>query len=220
MPGGKRSDHISTRDLEVLGFIARFGVVPRSAGAIWARTARSVTIARETRLRKEGLIRVAHGYGHFGPLALATRSGLDAAGHPELRPARLSAAALSHETLVARSAARLELAGERLLSERQIGARERAAGEALLSASLTGNRIHRADMIRLDPGGEVAEAIEVELSVKGATRLDAILRAWRNAVLERKVGGVIYHCAPRVRPYVERAVERTATAAVIAVRDL
>jgi hypothetical protein len=220
MPGGKRTDHISSRDLEVLGFIARFGVVPRSAAAIWAETARSVTIARETRLRKENLIRVVRGYGDFGPLAIATASGLRAAGHPELRPARLSAAALSHETIIAITAARLERRGERLLSERQIGARERAAGEPRLSATLGGTRIHRADMIRLDSSGGVGEAIEVELSVKGAARLDQILRAWRHAVLDRKVSGVIYRCAPRVRPYLERAVERTSTAPVIAIHDL
>ncbi len=38
MPGGKRSDQISARDLEVLEFIARFGVVPRAAVATWAGT--------------------------------------------------------------------------------------------------------------------------------------------------------------------------------------
>lgn len=220
MPGGKRSDHISTRDLEVLGFIARFGVVPRSAVAIWAKTGRSVTIARETRLRREGLIRVIRGYGDFGPLALATRSGLRAAGRSELRPARVSAAALSHETIIATIAARLERAGKRLLSEREIGARERAAGEPCLSATLANNRVHRADMILTEETGAPREALEVELSVKGAARLDQLLRAWRGAVLDRKVNGVIYRCAPHVRPYLERAVERTRTDAVIAIREL
>jgi hypothetical protein len=220
VPGGKRTDHISTRDLEVLGFIARFGVVPRSAVAVWANTGRSVTIARERRLRKEGLIRVVRGYGHFGPLALCTRPGLRAAGRPELRPARVSAAALSHETILATTAARIERGGERLISEREILARERAAGGPIHSATLPNGRAHRADMILTDEIGQPAEAIEVELSVKGAVRLDQLLRAWRHAVLDRKVGGVIYRCAPRTRPYVERAVERTKTGSVIAVRDL
>ncbi len=220
MPGGKRTDHISVRDLEVLAFIARFGVVSRSAVAIWAETGRSVTIARETRLRKEGLIRVVRGYGDFGPLTLATRAGLCAAGHPELRPARVSAAALSHETVLATTAAQIERRGERLISEREILARERAAGEPIHSATLPNGRAHRADMILTDEAGQIAQAIEVELSVKGATRLDQLLRSWRRAVLDRKVSGVIYRCAPRTRPYVERAVERTKTGAVISVRDL
>jgi HAMP domain-containing protein len=220
MPGGKRTDHISARDLEVLAFIARFGVVPRGAVVIWAATGRSVTIARETRLRKEGLIRVVRGYGSFGPLALCTRAGLRAAGHPELRTARVSAAALSHETILATTAAAIERGGERLISEREILARERAAGEPIHSATLPNGRAHRADMIRTDEGGMPREAIEVELSVKSAVRLDQLLRAWRHAVLDRKVSGVVYRCAPRVRPYLERAVERTRTGGVIAVRDL
>jgi hypothetical protein len=31
MAGGRRSDRLSARDVEVLGFIARFGIVPREA---------------------------------------------------------------------------------------------------------------------------------------------------------------------------------------------
>lgn len=50
MPGGRRTDRISQRDLEVLDFIARQGVVPREAVAIRAGTARAVTAARERRL--------------------------------------------------------------------------------------------------------------------------------------------------------------------------
>ncbi len=219
MPGGKRTDHISPRDLEVLGFIARFGVVPRDAVAVWANTARSVTIARETRLRKEGLIRVIRGYGNFGPLALATRSGLNATGRPELRPARISAAALSHETVLAKTAATIEREGRTLISEREILALERAAGEPLHSAMLPNGRAHRADMILAEDSGP-GEAIEVELSTKGATRLDQLLRAWRHAVLDRKVSGVTYRCTSRTRRYVEAAVERTKTGAVITVRDL
>ena len=69
-------------------------------------------------------------------------------------------------------------------------------------------------------GPDGGEAIEVELSVKGAGRLDAILRAWRFAVAERRIAGVVYHCAPRVRPAVEKAVARTATGEMIEVVDL
>jgi hypothetical protein len=45
-------------DLEVLEFIARQGVVPREAVAIWADTRRAVTAARERRLREAGLVEV------------------------------------------------------------------------------------------------------------------------------------------------------------------
>jgi hypothetical protein len=219
MPGDKRGDAISARDIEVLEFVARFGVVPRSAVSIWADTARTATIARETRLRKAGLLRVFRAYGG-PPLALATKSGLLACRRAELSTARLSGAAISHDTVVAKLAARLERGGEQLLSEREVIATERAEGARPYCASLKGGRFHRPDLIRLEPGGGGAEAIEVELSTKGAARLDELLRAWRGAVLERRVNAVAYRCASRTLRYVERAVERTKTTELISVELL
>ena len=81
-------------------------------------------------------------------------------------------------------------------------------------------RFHRADLVRVGPDGEPREAIEVELTTKGAVRLDALLRAWRRAVAERRVSGVVYRCAPRTRPFVERAIERTRTAGAVSVEEL
>jgi hypothetical protein len=49
--GGRRTDRISARDLEVLQFVVRFGVVPREPAAIWAGTRRAATLKRERRLR-------------------------------------------------------------------------------------------------------------------------------------------------------------------------
>ena len=50
---------ITDRDLEVLEFVARFGLVPGGAAARWAGTSRSVTYRREARWREHGLVRVA-----------------------------------------------------------------------------------------------------------------------------------------------------------------
>ena len=220
MPGGKRSDHISSRDMEILDFIARFGVVPRHAVAVWAGTARTVTIVREGRLRKAELIRVVRGFGDVGPLCVCTKLGLVASGRRELRTARVSAAAVSHDTKVAQLAASLERSGEALLSEREILASERAAGEHVFSATLPSGRVHRADLLRVGRDGEPAEAIEVELSTKGAARLDELLRAWRRAVVEKRIARVIYRCSPRTMVHVSRAVERTKTDSVVSVREL
>lgn len=220
MPGGKRTDHISPRDIEILEFIARFGVVPRRSVATWAGTARTVTIVRESRLRKAELIRVMRGFGASGPISVATKSGLRASGRRELSTARVSAAALSHDTVVAQLAAELERSGQRLLSEREILAHERAAGEHRLSAQLPAGRFHRADLVRLDERGAPHEAIEVELSTKAAARLDQLLRAWRDAVIEKRIRRIAYHCAPRTLPYVRSAVQRTRTEGVIAVVPL
>lgn len=220
MPGGKRSDRISQRDLEVLEFIARFGVVPRSAVATWAGTRRTVTITRERRLRETGLIEVSPGVGANDRLLICTRLGLRVAGRGDLRVAQLSLQRVQHESVVAALAASLERAGDRTLSEREILARERAAGERIFSASLSRGRFHRADLLRVDSRGDGPEAVEVELTTKGASRLDELLRAWRRAVAEERVKRVVYRCAPTTRPYVERAVERTRTSAAIAVEEL
>jgi hypothetical protein len=220
VPGGKRSDRISSRDLEVLEFIARFGVVPRRAVATWAGTARTATIVRESRLRDAGLLRVARGVGESGPLALCTGAGLRATCRRELRTPRLSTAAVGHDAVVAGLGATLERSGQRVLSEREIYAHERAQGRRLLSAELSGGRFHRADLIRLNDDDEPSEAIEVELSIKGAARLDELLRAWAGAVAERRLRRVFYRCSPRTLRHVERAIERTRTAAAVAVEPL
>jgi hypothetical protein len=217
MPHGRRSDRINARDLEVLGFVARYGNVPRATVAAWSGSGRSVAYAREHRLWLAGLVRLER--GHQGErILLATRRGLAACGRPELTPARPSPATFHHEATVARLGARLESEGERVLSEREILAGERAEGERIHSAALGRGRFHRADLLRLGPGA--AEAIEVELTVKGAARLDAILRAWRFAVAERRVGKVVYHCEPRTRRLIEQAIARTSTAEMIEAVDL
>lgn len=217
MPHGRRSDRINERDLGVLGFIARYGNVPRSTVATWSGSGRSVAYAREHRLWLAGLVRLER--GHQGErILLATRQGLKACGRPELAPARPSPATFYHEALVARLGARLESEGAQVLSEREILARERAEGKRIFSAALGHGRFHRADLLRLT--GEGAEAIEVELTVKGAARLDGILRAWRFAVAERRFTRVTYHCAPPVRRFVDQAIARTATGEMIGAVDL
>lgn len=218
MPHGRRTDRINHRDLEVLGFIARYGTVPRGVLAHRSRSGRSVAYERERRLRAAGLIEVLPAPGEGGRLLVATSAGRRACGRPELAAARPSPATLHHETVLARFGAERELSGERILTEREIVAAERAEGARIYSADLGHGRAHRADLIRLGPDGP--EAIEVELSTKAAARLDAILRAWRFAVAEGRLTKVAYHCSPRTRRFVEAAVGRTATGAAIEVHDL
>jgi hypothetical protein len=220
MPGGKRTDRISKRDLEVLEFIARFGVVPRSAVATWAGTSRTVTLTRERRLREAGLIEVSAGIGDAGRVLVCTKVGLRVAGRSDLRAARLSWQTLNHELVVANLAAKLERAGDETLSEREMLAQERAAGDRVFSAALSRGRFHRADLVRVDRRNGEVEAVEVELTTKGAARLDELLRAWRRAVAERRVNRVVYRCGPATQRHVERAVARTKTMTAVVVEEL
>jgi hypothetical protein len=216
MPNGRRSDRINRRDLEVLEFLARYGTVSREVLATWSGSGRSVSYERERRLRAAGLIEILPGVD--GRLLVATAAGRRACGRPDLAAARPSPSSLGHETLLAALGARFELAGVQILSEREIVARERAEGRRMYSASMRHGRFHRADLVSLWEGE--ATAIEVELTVKAAARLVAILRAWRFAVGERRLAHVTYHCAPRVRPFVEKAIARTASCGAISVVDL
>ena len=220
MPG-KRTDLISQRDVEVLDFIARFGVVPRSAVATWAATRRTTTITRETRLRKAGLIVVDRGFGNIGPLSTAN------AGRSSRLWTRRSCRRHRSRSVFCATKRRSPTwrrgwkgGGEQLLSERQILAHERAAGDRVLSAALSGGRFHRADLVRVDGSGNALEAIEVELTAKKKDRLDEVLRAWRRVVGQEAVGGVTYRCPPQTRRLVERAVERTKTGGVVSVVGL
>jgi hypothetical protein len=216
VPNGRRSDRINRRDLEILEFIARYGTVPREVLASWSGSGRSVSYEREWRLRAAGLIEILPGLD--GRLLIATTAGRRACGRSDLAAARPSPSSLGHETLLASLGARLELAGMQILSEREIVARERGEGRRIYSASMSHGRFHRADLVSLWAGE--ATAIEVELTVKAAARLVAILRAWRFAVGEGRLAHVAYHCAPRVRPYVEKAIARTASSRAISVVDL
>jgi hypothetical protein len=205
MPGGKRTDRISERDLEVLEFVARFGMVPREVVALWAGTGKAVTEARERRLRLAGLVEVLPGVGDTGRLVLCTREGLRAVFRGELPVPRFSPGTVRHTAMVARVAVQLERESFQVFSEREIFARERAAGKRIFSAAIAGRRFHRPDLI---VPADSAEAIEVELTAKAAPRLDGILRAWRRAILEGKVGRVRYECSERTIRGIRRSIER------------
>lgn len=215
-----RTERISRRDLEVLEFVARFGVVSREAVASWAGTAQTCTLARERRLRDRGLVDVRCGVWGEGKILASTRAGLALCGRGELRPGRFSLATVRHEAAVSELAAAIERGGERTLSEREIAAGEREQGERVFSAPLGGKRFHRADLLRLGADGGPPQAIEVELNAKSRDRLDAILRAWRWAIGQHRLSRVVYRCPPRIRPMVERGVQRTKTADKIAVEEL
>jgi hypothetical protein len=219
MPPTAKNGYISQRDVEVLGFIARFGVVPRSAVQLWAGTGRTATFSRERRLRDAALVEVRSGVWGKGRLLACTSAGLRVAGFGHLRPARFRLEAVAHDSAVAELGAHLEREGQRLVSEREMLAQERIEGERILSAEVSEKRFHRADLLRVDRG-EPPEAIEVELTAKGAHRLDELLRAWRRAVADGRFSRVVYRCTPSTLRLVERAVERTKSDSVIHVESL
>jgi len=184
--------------------VARFGVVPRRAVAMWAGTARAVTAARERRLREAGLIEVRPGFGDSGRTVICKRAGLRAACREELPTPTPSPASLVHSAASAHVAAQLERKGHRVLSEREIAAVERAEGKRVYSAERR-ERFHRPDLALLD---DPPVAIEVELTTKSPRRLQDILRAWRWTLARDQFGLIRYLCSPRAFGAVERAADR------------
>jgi hypothetical protein len=216
MPNGKRTDRISERDLEVLEYVARFGVVPRDVVARWAETGRAVTAARERRLRERGLVEVLPAFGDSGQLVVCSRRGLRAVFREDLPIPKFSPGSIRHTAEVARVGTALERDGAKVLSERELLAAERIAGQRIYSASMSERGFHRPDLVVL---ADVVEAVEVELTPKAPARLDSILRAWRRAVMDGKAGRVRYYCAPAAADPVRRSIERTRTDQVIALYE-
>jgi len=123
---------------------------------------------------------------------------------------------IPHAVTVARVAAELERRGETVRSEREIAAIEGREGRRLYSAELYDGRFHRPDLLLV----EDPVAVEVELSQKASWRLDSIIRGWRSAVGEQRLGGVRYMCGERAVRAVTRAVERTSADELIEIARL
>ena len=227
---------ISYRDLQVLDFICRFGVVNRTAVQWWAGTGRSVTLDRERRLREAGLIQVHPPIGRSGPLIAVTARGLRLADRSELGPSRVSVWSANHSVVCAQVAAHLEGAGDEVLSEREMLAEERRFGERCYSAmrSYPDRGWHRPDLYRftIENGEPQEHVIEVELTTKAPERLVGILKAW-DAHKYRNLGrqetftptaetphAIIYLCAPKVVPFVERSVQKAGAGWCVSVQKL
>jgi hypothetical protein len=224
MPRGKRTRLVTWRDYEVLEWIARYGMVPRSAVSVWAKTKRSVTLDRERRLREAGLIEAHPVFDAPTTILTATRRGLRACDRTELHAQPFSLGGARHSMIVAHVAAHLELAGEELFSEREITAEERWLGERVYSAERSSpprdyGGYHRPDLIRFG-GPAQPDAIEVELTNKAPKRLELLLHAWGMAVLLRKVSRVFYLCPPETASNVEKARRRIPRAEAIEILPL
>jgi hypothetical protein len=192
-------------------------MVPREVVALWAQTGRAVSYARVRRLREAGLVEVWPGIGEIGRLVLCTRRGLRVIHRNELSTPTFSPANLHHTAVAARIAAQLEVSGAvsspSARSSPPSGSRESASTRI----ELRRGRKHRPDLILL---GHPNEAIEVELTNKGTSRLDGLVRAWRRSLNEKELGCVRYLCSPRALPCVERAVRRTIAEEFVGVEPL
>jgi hypothetical protein len=143
-------------------------------------------------------------------LYVATPEGIAWAGIPHLDPARVGVATTRHWAVCARLAVTLERedGGIEVWGEPRLRAAELHAGQPIASAELgrlpDGRpRLRRPDLVLFPPDPALPVAVEVELSVKAARRLEAICRAWARC---RLVSEVRYYAPPHVGRAVSRAV--------------
>jgi hypothetical protein len=216
---------LTDRDRSIVEWIARLGAV--GAADVMARfgCGRSQTYHRLGVLVRAGLLEPRHLLRGQPTLYVATREGLSWAQLARLEPCRVSVANATHWAVCARVAVLLERVepGYRVWSERELRAAELDAGCALASAELgrlpDGRpRLRRADLI-LMPRDERCQpvAVEVELAMKGARRLEAICRAWARC---RLIDSVRYYASPAAARAVARAVERVQAHDVIEMYSL
>lgn len=219
---GRRSVVQTYRDGQIVDWIGRLG----AAGAEHAMRrfclSRTVAYGRLSSLVRDGLLEhQAILYARPG-VYLATTAGLRWQGNQRLGRCTLSAGGFEHAWQIARVAVELEvrLPDWLVLSEREIRAEELDAGKLVASAQVgvAADRpvLHRPDLALVGTDGRVV-AIEIELSVKSATRLVAICRGWARA---RHLDHVYYLAALPPARAVERAIRTTSAADRITVVGL
>jgi hypothetical protein len=200
------------KDAGIVDWIGRLG----AAGAqhIQGRfhMGRSWAYARLNRLANDGLLEQHQLLYRQPGLYVATAEGLRWRGLQRLGVHHVTPGGFEHAWQVATVAVAFHhgLPGWTQLSDREIRDLEVGRGELVASArvgELPGGRpaVHRSDLALMSNDGGVV-AVEVELSVKAARRLQAICRAYARA---RHINHVYYLAAPAAAKAVSRAVEQT-----------
>ena len=216
---------LTARDQALVAWIGRLGAV--GAIDVMGRfgIGRSQAYHRLGVLVRAGLLEPRHLLLGQPTLYVATRDGLLWAQLARLEPCRVGVANATHWMMCARVAVVLERTepGYRVWSEREVRAAELDAGGAVASAELgrvpDGRpRLRRADLVLMPRDDHRRPvAVEVELAVKGARRLDAICRAWARC---RLIDHVRYYASPAAGRAVARAAARVHADDVIEIYSL
>lgn len=201
------------RDAEIVAWIGGLGVAGAEHVMRRFRMSRTVAYRRLGLLARDGLLEhQAVLFGRPGVYSV-TLAGLRWQGLDRLGVCRVHPGGFEHAWQVAEAAVELHhhLPGWNVLSEREIRSVE-ADGDGLLASVQVGRMgdrqlLHRPDLALTDPDGRVV-AVEVELSIKSASRLAAICRGWARA---RHIDRVHYLAAPGPARAVLRAARATKT---------
>ncbi|HEY2632302.1 MAG TPA: hypothetical protein VGI26_07990 [Solirubrobacteraceae bacterium] len=201
----------TSRDAQIVAWIGRIGAVGAEHVMRRFGMGRSVVYHRLNTLTRDGLLE--HHmvlYGRPG-VYTATTEGLRWQRLQRLPLFKVRPGGFEHAWQVAHTAAELHhaLPGWDVVGEREIRSIETDRKELFASASVgrvvDRQILHRPDLALLLPGSNVIP-IEVELSVKSASRLAAICRGWARA---RHINRVYYLAAPDPGRALKRAIAAT-----------
>ncbi len=199
------------RDAEIVAWIGGLGAAGAEHVMRRFGMSRSMAYHRLGLLTRDGLLE--HHAVLFGRPGMysATRAGLRWQALDRLGVYRVRPGSFEHAWQVADAAVELHCAmpGWDVLSEREIRSVE-ADGDGLFASVQVGRvgdrqLLHRPDLAVVSSGGRVVP-VEVELSIKSASRLAAICRGWARA---RHIEIVYYLAAPGPGRAVQRAVRTT-----------
>jgi hypothetical protein len=216
---------VTDRDRAIVEWIGRLGAAGATDAMARFSMGRSQAYARLRTLVDAALVEPRRLLCGHPALFVATREGLVWARLARFEPCHVGVASATHWALCARLAVALERAEPNFVmwSERDVRVAELDAGHAVASAEVgrlsDGRpRLRRADLILMarDERGRPI-AVEVELAVKGARRLEAICRAWARC---RLIESVRYYAAPAAARAVARAVDRVHAHDVIEIHSL
>jgi hypothetical protein len=202
----------TARDREIVEWVGRLGAAAAEHVVARFGIARSRAYARLAALVADGLLEQRRLLHREPGLYVATAEGLRWCGCERLGVQRVSPGSFEHCRRIAEVAVALHLGlpGWTPLSEREIRADETDTCQLVASSKLgelPGRRqaLHRPDLALVSPSGRVV-AVEVELSVKAARRLQAICRGYARA---RHVDHVYYLASRSAARAVTRAITQT-----------
>lgn len=211
------------RDLELVDYVGRLGLVRIGHVMVAMGAGRTVTYDRVAACVEAGLLERVELVRSEPGLIQATRDGLRYAGLG-LPVAKITPGLVDHWLRCATTA---HVLGERfghdkVMTEREIRFTEQLEERMIASAEVGtlpngAPKKHRSDLAVLTDSGTIA--YEVELTPKTPHRLKAIMRGWRRAVGNRSnLAAVHYLCEPgQTRRGVERAIAKVHAQEVIAV---
>ena len=193
---GRRARSEAEVDREVLRWIGRFRFVTAAELSLRFGASEQRINARVRRFIDAGLVAVSRDHVSQARALYLTARGAQAVGQPRRKPPRAETQR-RHELAVARLVAEHELAGHRVMTERECRQAERNDPGRRWSIDLSGGEKRWPDLV-VDLGDR-RRAVELELAIKHTARLRDIVDGYQQATTFDAVLWLVEHPTHLVR---------------------